>query len=152
MCMIIIDFRLHKRLFVKFAGILCILKPDTFPDTHFITYPPILTEEERSRLKEIIREHIAQAEADIAELNELVKPVSLDASIGRISRMDAINNKTINEDALRKTKKRLQKLENIITIADTKEFGKCVKCGTQIPFGRLEFMPESRSCVQCARR
>ncbi|MCH8568532.1 MAG: TraR/DksA C4-type zinc finger protein [Balneolales bacterium] len=111
-----------------------------------------MTEEERTKLKEIIQEHILKVEADIKELNELVKPVSLDASIGRISRMDAINNKSINEDALRKTQKRLQKLENIITIADTKEFGKCVRCGSEIPFGRLEFMPESRSCVKCARR
>ncbi len=111
-----------------------------------------MTDEERSKLKEIIREHIAKAESDITELTELVKPVSLDASIGRISRMDAINNKAINEEALRKTKKRLQKLENVLGIADSKDFGLCVKCKAPIPFGRLEFMPESRTCVRCARR
>ncbi len=112
----------------------------------------MLQTEEREKLKTIIQQQIEQAQKEIEELKEFVKPVSLDASIGRISRMDAINNKSINEDALMKTKKRLVKLENMQAIADSKEFGMCIKCGDPIPFGRLEFMPEARTCVKCAPR
>ncbi len=48
---------------------------------------------------------ISELTIEISELEELTKPVPLDASIGRISRMNAINNKSINEAALREKKK-----------------------------------------------
>jgi DnaK suppressor protein len=114
----------------------------------------MLTNDEREKLLTIIEREIISSKQDIEELKELIKPVSLDASIGRISRMDAINNKSINEDALRKTRRRLQKLEKIQELArnSPESLGKCIRCGGRIPFGRLEFMPESRVCVQCAGR
>jgi DnaK suppressor protein len=114
----------------------------------------MLTNEEREKLLTIIEREIISSKQDIEELKELIKPVSLDASIGRISRMDAINNKSINEDALRKTRRRLQKLEKVQELArnSPESLGKCIRCGGRIPFGRLEFMPESRVCVQCAGR
>lgn len=104
---------------------------------------------ERKKLKETIVSQIAGLKDDIIELQELTKPIPLDASIGRISRMDAINNKTINEASLREKKKLLQRLEKALEKADSKEFGICTKCGKEIPFGRLEYMPHTTRCVQC---
>ncbi len=59
---------------------------------------------EKEKLKKIIISQMAELKEDISELQELTKPIPLDASIGRISRMDAINNKTINEASLREKK------------------------------------------------
>ena len=89
---------------------------------------------------------------DILELEELTKPIPLDAAIGRVSRMDAINNKSINEAALREKKKILQRLEKALERSGTNDFGVCQKCGKEIPFGRLEFMPHTTRCVDCAGR
>ena len=114
----------------------------------------MLTKQQQDHFKSILAKELKACEQDINELKELTKPVSLDASIGRISRMDAINNKTINEDALRKTRRRLQKLEKVHQLSESSPelLGKCVRCGGDIPFGRMEFMPESRVCVKCAGR
>lgn len=60
-----------------------------------------MTSEEKKKLKKIIDKRIESTIEEIEELTELVKPIPLDASISRISRMDAINNKTINESSLR---------------------------------------------------
>lgn len=108
-----------------------------------------MDKEQRDKLKNIIEEQIAELKSDIEELRELTKPIPLDASIGRISRMDAINNKTINEASLREKKKLLQRLEKAAEKIDTKEFGICTKCGKEIPYGRLEYMPHTTRCVQC---
>jgi len=69
-----------------------------------------MTSIEKEQLISIINSKIESVKADIEELQELIKPIPLDASIGRISRMDAINNKTINEASLREKKKILQRL------------------------------------------
>lgn len=105
--------------------------------------------EEKAKLIEIIEEKIQSVSEEITGLQELIKPIPLDASIGRISRMDAINNKTINESSLREKKKILQILEKALEMSDDKDFGNCQKCGNEIPFGRLEYMPHVTRCVDC---
>lgn len=106
--------------------------------------------EKEEEIKNIIDEQITAIEKEIIELIELTKPVSLDASIGRLSRMDAINNKAINEMALRDKKQTLQKLERAHDRAKEGKLGTCLKCGEQIPFGRLKIMPYTTRCVKCA--
>ncbi|GAB5410305.1 MAG: TraR/DksA family transcriptional regulator [Balneolaceae bacterium] len=110
-----------------------------------------MTELQKIKLKEIIVEKISEISKEIEQLVELTKPIPLDAAIGRVSRMDAINNKTINESSLREKKKTLIRLERILENSNSKSFGLCQKCGNEIPFGRLEYMPATTRCVNCVR-
>lgn len=109
-----------------------------------------MTEAERSELKEIISERIQETKEEIAHLKELTKPVAPDNAIGRLSRMDAINNKTINEASLRENASKLRKLERAIAKLEAEALGNCSKCGNEIAFGRLKFMPWTTKCVKCA--
>lgn len=108
-----------------------------------------MTNSEKAKLKEIISSRIEETKEEIIELQELVKPIPLDASIGRVSRMDAINNKTINESSLREKQQQLKKLERAKDNTESDTFGNCTKCGEEIPFGRLEYMPHTTRCVKC---
>ena len=108
-----------------------------------------MKEPEKTILKGIITSRISEVSIELQQLIELTKPIPLDAAIGRVSRMDAINNKTINESSLREKKKILTRLERILENADSKDFGVCQKCGNEIPFGRLEYMPHTTRCVHC---
>jgi len=107
---------------------------------------------ELAELGNIIREQIIAVEKEIVELKELTKPVPLDASVGRLSRMDAINNKAINDKQLREKKRTLQKLERAQERYEQEKLGICLKCGNDIPIGRLKFMPYTTRCVACAGR
>lgn len=78
--------------------------------------------------------------------------IAPDDAIGRVSRMDAINNKSVNEAALRQSESKLKKLKETIQRIDDKDFGICVKCHQSIPVGRIVLMPESRMCARCAGR
>ncbi len=111
-----------------------------------------MTEKEKEELKTLIDEKIESIKEEIIELTELTKPVSLDASIGRLSRMDAINNKAINEKQLREKKSTLQKLERAQERYKEDKLGMCLKCGEEIPFGRLKIMPYTTRCVKCSGR
>jgi DnaK suppressor protein len=101
-------------------------------------------------IKEKIEEEISKTEALISEYKDLSKPVSLDNSIGRISRMDAINNKSITESALRQAEEKLIKLNYAKDKIGSKDFGICIKCKQPIPIGRILLRPESSRCVNCA--
>lgn len=109
-----------------------------------------MEKKERKEMRRILLEKIEETGEEIEQLKELTKPIKPDNAYGRLSRMDAINNKSINDAALREQKSRLQKLERAMERLDDEEFGSCVKCGDEIPMGRLTFMPWTTTCVNCA--
>lgn len=103
---------------------------------------------EQLRVK-LLRE-IEKTEELIIEYREMAKPEAPDVAIGRVSRMDAINNRSITEAALREAENKLKKLHSALEKVGTDEFGKCAKCNGEIPFGRILIKPESLFCVRCA--
>lgn len=81
----------------------------------------------------------------------MTQPISPENAIGRLSRMDAINNKSVMEAGQRQAEDKLQKLEYALTQVGKEGFGKCKNCGTQIPLGRILLRPQSLYCVNCAK-
>ena len=102
-------------------------------------------------IKQKILEEIAKTRNLIVEYKELTKPVAPDDAIGRISRMDAINNKSVTEASLRQAEEKLKNLQRALSRLGTRDFGICIKCGKPIPPGRILYRPESLTCVDCAR-
>jgi len=106
-----------------------------------------------TKLKEIetlIHHEIEKTEMSISNLEELTKPIAPENAIGRVSRMDAINNKSVNDAALKKAKQKLKNLQITLTNLYEPAFGVCAKCSNAIPIGRIMLMPHSRFCVNCA--
>ncbi len=101
-------------------------------------------------IKAKIEFEIGKTEMQIEEYKELTKPIAPENAIGRISRMDAINNKSVTEAALRKSKDKLEKLKFALTKVEDDDFGLCFKCKKSIPLGRILIMPQSRTCVECS--
>ena len=108
-----------------------------------------MTNQQIESIRQIVEQNLEYLHTEIRELEVLTEPIPLDASIGRISRMDAINNKSINEASLRDKRKLVKRLEITLDRINDKDFGVCQKCGIEIPFGRLEFMPHTTRCVTC---
>lgn len=111
-----------------------------------------MTEEEIASLKSKILEAIELTKEKIANLEDMTQPISPENSIGRVSRMDAINNKGVAEAALRSSQQKLSKLKIALTKLDKSDFGICVFCKNPIPPARLMYLPESTRCVRCADR
>lgn len=102
-------------------------------------------------IKQRIEAEIKVTEVAILNYKELTRPIAPENAIGRVSRMDAINNKTVNEAALRKAEQKLKNLKIALSNINDPDFGQCGRCGNQIPIGRILLMPQSRFCVNCAR-
>ncbi|MDX2362551.1 MAG: TraR/DksA C4-type zinc finger protein [Crocinitomicaceae bacterium] len=101
-------------------------------------------------IKQTILDAIVKTEATVEEYKDLVKPEAPDVAIGRVSRMDAINNRSVVEAALRKAEEKLKNLYRVLEKIDSTDFGKCMKCKNDIPLGRILIRPESLLCIQCA--
>lgn len=102
------------------------------------------------KIRELINKEIAKTEKIIAEYKEMTKPISPENAIGRLSRMDAINNKAVTEAAQRQAEDKLAKLQYMLTKAGDDDFGICRQCKQPIPLGRILLMPQSFYCVRCA--
>jgi DnaK suppressor protein len=105
---------------------------------------------EPSEIKQQIEKAIAKTERLIRDYKEMTRPVSPDDAIGRVSRMDAINNQSVTEASLRKAEEKLKNLNHVLLKVGTEEFGRCVKCQGPIPVGRILIRPESLYCIKCA--
>lgn len=106
---------------------------------------------DKKAIQERIEQEIEQTSTLITQYKDLTKPIAPENAIGRVSRMDAINNKSVNDAALRKAETKLKGLKSALDRLDESDFGLCIRCKNEIPLGRILLMPHARSCVNCAR-
>jgi DnaK suppressor protein len=108
---------------------------------------PVNPEEARAMLfarKSDIEREQAAGEADRA-------PVELDqTSVGRVSRIDAIQGREMALAAERRRKAELVKIDAALRRVESGEYGYCVKCGEEIGDKRLALDPAVAACVNCA--
>lgn len=114
----------------------------------YISHCMEMTDEE---IKARILKEIEKTKARIEEYKGMTAPQGPDDAIGRLSRMDAINNKSVMEAGQREAETKLQKLAYVLGNVGKPEFGICKQCNNPIPVGRIILRPESIYCVNCAR-
>jgi DnaK suppressor protein len=103
-----------------------------------------------------IRSQLQARRAEIVEREAATKesrdPVELDQTrVGRLSRMDALQTQAMAQDAERRRKIELQKIDAALARIDSGDYGYCISCGEEIAKGRIEFDPAVASCIDCAR-
>lgn len=77
-------------------------------------------------------------------------PVTLDQqSVGRLSRMDAIQQQSMELATEARRRQRLAQLQAALDRIAGDEFGWCLTCGEEIASARLEIDPASATCVDC---
>jgi DnaK suppressor protein len=77
--------------------------------------------------------------------------VELDqSSVGRLSRMDALQGQAMSLEAKRRREAELRRIEAALTRMDNGEYGECLECGEPIALARLELDPSTPLCVACA--
>ena len=105
---------------------------------------------DKNKIKNIIEEKIKDLALEIDELRQIAKPIEPENAIGRISRMDAINNKSINDRMLRNSLQKLKNLKTGLKRLENIDFGICIQCKREININRLLLIPEILNCVKCS--
>ncbi len=93
----------------------------------------------------------AELETAIETNTEDSEPVSLEQSIGRIARMEAIYAQQTAMELKQRQKDRLKAVEQALKRIRQGRFGICVRCKKPIAEERLEIQPEAVVCIGCAQ-
>ena len=92
----------------------------------------------------------AEIKTDLDASKEASGVVKLDTSIGRLSRMDAMQNQQMALELRRRQEQQLQRIANALKRMDKGTYGLCGKCKQPIAEDRLEVSPDVVMCVRCA--
>jgi DnaK suppressor protein len=96
---------------------------------------------------EVLLEELKTA---LATGQDATAPVQLDTSIGRLSRMDAIQSQQMALALKQRQRDQVQRLERALGRIEDGVFGRCRRCKTEIAHERLEAQPDAMLCVDCA--
>ena len=110
-----------------------------------------MNKKQLEELQKKIKSEITNTQEKINNYTDLCKPIAPENSIGRVSRMDAINNKSVVEAALRVAREKMEQLQAMRSKIKNSDFGICKKCKQEIPLERLMIQPHSKFCVKCAQ-
>ena len=109
-----------------------------------------LTEEQQRELQQDLVSSVAEIEQSLAATADAARPVELDqAAVGRVSRIDAIQQQKMVEASRRALAARRQQIQAALLRHEQDEYGDCLDCGEGIPFARLKARPESLFCIRC---
>ena len=109
-----------------------------------------MTDGDKERIRTAILDTLVQTRLKIEELEEAAKPVAPDKALGRLTRMEALQDRSVAEAALERTRADLNHLEAALRNIVLPTFGKCIVCGDEIGLERMEVLPQSTHCVNCA--
>jgi len=113
----------------------------------------VLRKDETDLLKQRLLALQAELTDQRAAGREAEKTVELDqTSVGRLSRMDALQGQAMSQESGRRRTTSLQKIAAALRRIDRGEYGYCLVCEEEIAIQRLEFDPAATLCIDCARR
>ncbi len=98
---------------------------------------------------------LKEKRSELVELSQISSEarstVELDQqSVGRLSRMDAMQQQAMAEAMERTRQKDLIRINQAELRLGDGDYGYCVECDSEIPDGRLAIDPMAERCVKCA--
>ena len=100
-----------------------------------------------------LKKKLEEMESDLREAVEetdSTAPVQLDTSIGRLSRMDAMQSQQMARELKARQQQSLMRVRNALNSISSGTYGNCRRCKAPIPFDRLEAQPDAILCLKCA--
>ncbi|MCH8188851.1 MAG: TraR/DksA C4-type zinc finger protein [Proteobacteria bacterium] len=104
---------------------------------------------------EAIRQTLERERDELLEMSTAAaderRPVELDQqSVGRLSRMDALQVQAMAKALEVRRQGRLQRIEAALRRLEDGDYGYCAECGQKIPAKRLAIDPMIARCIDCA--
>jgi DnaK suppressor protein len=103
---------------------------------------------------EQFRMNLLQLRTELRDLEEsgkdAAKPVELDqASVGRLSRMDAMQAQQMAQATDRRRQQQVARIEAALRRIESGDYGYCYVCGEEIDIRRLAVDPTITRCIKC---
>lgn len=96
-----------------------------------------------------IKDQIRELETHLADNADADVPIEPGNAIGRLSRVDAMQDQQMRLALQRNRKDEMARLQNALRLIETGKYGTCNSCGEDIPIARLSVVPDAQMCVPC---
>jgi len=108
-----------------------------------------LTEQQCAELQQALLSLRTELQQLLENSSDGAQPISLDEPIGRLSRMDAMQQQSMVQANRRTTQTRLTRIEAALRRHANDGYGCCVGCEEEIGYARLKAQPEAPFCIDC---
>lgn len=108
-----------------------------------------LTSEELEHLRQALEREQLRLEEHLALTKEGSRPVQLGTPIGRLSRMDAIQQQQMTKAGRATLDIKLRQVRASLDACQTGDYGYCRSCHQPIGYARLQARPEAPFCLSC---
>ena len=107
--------------------------------------------EQLSRFRKQLLSLQKTLEEDNIQGEQATHIVELDqSSVGRLSRMDAMQGQAMAQENQRRRIQKLGLIDATLKRLNNDDYGLCLNCDEKIAIKRLEFDPASTLCIECA--
>ena len=105
---------------------------------------------------ETFRQQLLALQEDLSALKtsgeDAARVVELDqTSVGRLSRMDALQGQAMSQEQGRRRGLELQKIKAALRRIESGDYGYCLACDEPVAIKRLTLDPAATLCIDCAR-
>jgi DnaK suppressor protein len=108
-----------------------------------------LTVKQFESLRELLRQRREEVRQGLAASKDDARPVGLDLSIGRLTRVDALQQQHMATARTQRLETQLAQIQQAFAKLQAGNYGECVRCGEPIGYARLSVRPEAPFCVRC---
>jgi DnaK suppressor protein len=109
-----------------------------------------LSPEQIATLASSLQQRLAELQQQIELAAPAASTVVLDQSkVGRLSRMDAMQQQHMADSTLQQSKRRLILVQKALAKINNDDYGYCELCDEIIAFARLQVNPEAALCLKC---
>ena len=104
----------------------------------------------RLKYKTLLTDLRATLQTEINQSRDEAAPVTLDGTMGRVSRGDALQVQQMALEMRRRREQRLIRIQTALQRIERGTYGQCGRCQKPITSDRLDTFPEVVLCVHCA--
>lgn len=100
-------------------------------------------------IQQTLKIRLEKLQEDLLGIKSTAQPVDLNEPIGRLSRMDAIQQQQMMLNAKKQIEISIEQVKGAFERLAADTYGECIRCGEEIHPNRLKAKPEAILCAEC---
>ena len=105
---------------------------------------------EKDKYFRLLQDSLSEVEGYLKSSEDAAAAVAPDKGLGRLSRMEAMQDQQLVLEMRRRKKRQLVEIRSALDRLQNGGFGYCILCQKEIGVDRLEAFPEVPTCVSCS--
>jgi DnaK suppressor protein len=108
--------------------------------------------DELERLRAQLQSRAEELKATIAAGEQADAPIAPDSSLGRLTRVDALQAQQMAQALIQRNREELGRVTRALQRMESGDYGVCARCGEDIAEARLAAVPAAILCRDCAEK